>query len=164
MVNWSYVYGAAQDAVAAGALDPATLADIGWARYPRVGAAAPSRPPLGGIDLAVGAFGRHPELAAEAVRCLTSARSQAGYMVDSKNPGARASVYDDAEVRRVFPMADLVRESIRDAAPRPSTPYYADVAAAVVLEFHPPAAVRPDRTPAAAARLVADVLHDRALL
>lgn len=163
MVNWSYVYGAAQDAVAAGALDPATLADIGWARYPRVGA-APSRPPLGGIDLAVGAFGRHPELAAEAVRCLTSARSQARYMVDSKNPGARASVYDDAEVRRVFPMADLVRESIRDAAPRPSTPYYADVAAAVVREFHPPAAVRPDRTPAAAARLVADVLHDRVLL
>jgi multiple sugar transport system substrate-binding protein len=85
-------------------------------------------------------------------------------MVDSKNPGARASVYDDAEVRRVFPMADLVRESIRDAAPRPSTPYYADVAAAVVREFHPPAAVRPDRTPAAAARLVADVLHDRVLL
>jgi len=164
MVNWSYVYGAARDAVAAGALDPAALADIGWARYPRVDAGAPSRPPLGGIDLAVGAFGRHPELAVEAVRCLTSARSQIAYMVDSKNPGARAAVYDDPEVRRVFPMADLVRESIRDAAPRPRTPYYADVAAAVLREFHPPAAVRPDRTPAAAARLVVEVLHDRVLL
>ncbi len=164
MVNWSYVYGAARDAAAAGELDAATLADLGWARYPRVDAGAPSRPPLGGIDLAVGAFGRHPGLAAEAVRCLTSARSQVEYMVDSKNPGARASVYDDPEVRRVFPMADLVRESIRDAAPRPRTPYYADVAAAVVREFHPPAAVRPERTPAAAARLVVDVLHDRVLL
>ncbi len=164
MVNWSYVYGAAEDAVAGGALAPALLEDIGWARYPRVEAGAPSRPPLGGIDLAVGAFGRHPALAVEAIRCLTSARRQAEYMVDAKNPAARASVYDAPEVRRVFPMADLVRESIRDAATRPRTPYYADVAAAVVREFHPPAAVRPDRTPAAADRLVSDVLHDRVLL
>ncbi len=164
MVNWSYVYGAASDAVAAGALAPATLADLGWARYPRVDPGTPSRPPLGGIDLAVGAFGRHPGLAVEAVRCLTSARSQIDYMVDSKNPGARAAVYDDPDVRRVFPMADLVRESIRDAAPRPRTPYYADVAAAVLREVHPPAAVRAGRTPAAAARLVVEVLHDRVLL
>jgi multiple sugar transport system substrate-binding protein len=73
-------------------------------------------------------------------------------------------VYDDPEVRRAFPMADLVRESIRDAAPRPRTPYYSDVAAAVLREFHPPAAVDPERTPAAAARLVVEVLHDRVLL
>jgi multiple sugar transport system substrate-binding protein len=164
MVNWSYVYGAARDAVQAGALDAAALADVGWARYPRVDAGTPSRPPLGGIDLAVGAFGRHPERAVAAIRCLTSARRQAEYMVDSKNPAARAAVYDDPAVRAVFPMADLVRESIREAAPRPRTPYYSDVAAAVVREFHPPSAVRPDRTPAAAARLVADVLHDRVLL
>jgi multiple sugar transport system substrate-binding protein len=164
MVNWSYVYGAARDAVEAGTLDPALLADLGWARYPRVDADRPSRPPLGGIDLAVGAFGRHPALAVEAIRCLTSARRQAEYMVDSKNPAARAAVYDDPAVRAVFPMADLVRESIREAAPRPRTPYYSDVAAAVVREFHPPAAVRPGRTPRAAARLVVDVLHDRVLL
>jgi trehalose/maltose transport system substrate-binding protein len=129
MVNWSYVHGAAREAVAVGALDAAALEDVGWARYPRVEEGAPSRPPLGGIDLAVGAFGRFPALAAEAIRCLTSARRQAEYMVDSKNPAARAAVYDDPEVRRAFPMADLVRESIRDAAPRPHTPYYADVAA-----------------------------------
>jgi multiple sugar transport system substrate-binding protein len=164
MVNWSYVYGAARDAVAAGTLAPAALDDVGWARYPRVDPARASRPPLGGIALAVGAFGRHPELAARAVRCLTSGRSQAEYMIDAKNPAARAAVYDDPAVRRVFPMADLVRESIRDAAPRPRTPYYTDVASAVVREFHPPAAVDPARTPAAAARLVVDVLHDRVLL
>jgi multiple sugar transport system substrate-binding protein len=57
-----------------------------------------------------------------------------------------------------------VRESIRDAAARPATPYYTDVSEAVVREFHPPAAVEPDRTPSAAARLIVDVLHDRVLL
>ena len=61
-------------------------------------------------------------------------------------------------------MADLIRESIADAAPRPKTPYYTDVSTAVVRTFHPPSAVNPRHTPAAADRLVVGVLHDRVLL
>jgi multiple sugar transport system substrate-binding protein len=164
MTNWAYVYGAESEAVASGALDRAVLADIGWARWPRVDPDRPSRPPLGGIDIGVGAFTRHPDLAVDAVRCLTTADSQRRYMLKSKNPAARAAVYDDPEVRRVFPMADLIRESIGDAAPRAKTPYYTDVSTAVVRTFHPPASVRPNRTPAAADRLVTGVLHDKVLL
>ena len=164
MVNWPYVYGAAQEAVAAHALDRAVLDDIRWARYPRVDPRGASRPPLGGIDLAIGAFSKHGELAVDAARCITSAQSQTEYMIDAKNPAARAAAYDNAEVRRIFPMADLVRDSINDSEPRPQTPYYTDVSASVVRTFHPQAAVQPDRTPAQAARLIVDVLHDRVLL
>jgi multiple sugar transport system substrate-binding protein len=164
MTNWAYIYGAASEAVASGAVDRAVLDDIAWARWPRVDPARPSRPPLGGIDLGVSAFTRHPDQAVDAVRCLTTGDSQRRYMLKSKNPAARAAVYDDAAVRRAFPMADLIRESIADAAPRPKTPYYTDVSAAVVRTFHPPAAVRPQRTPAAADRLVTGVLHDKVLL
>ncbi|MDP1804482.1 MAG: extracellular solute-binding protein, partial [Acidimicrobiales bacterium] len=42
MVNWAYIYGAAQEAVAAGTLNKAVLDDIGWGRYPRVDAGVPS--------------------------------------------------------------------------------------------------------------------------
>ena len=164
MVNWAYVHGAAQEAVADGSLDEAVLDDIGWARYPRVDAAQESRPPLGGIALAVGAYTDHGEMAVEAVRCITSEESQRRYMLKSKNPAARGSVYDDAEVRRVFPMADTIREAIDAAAPRPETPYYTDVSAAVVRSFHPPSSVEPEQTPAEAAELITDVLHDRVLL
>ena len=164
MVNWAYVYGAASEAVASGALDRGVLSDIGWARWPRVNPDQPSRPPLGGIDLGVSAFTPHPDLAADAVGCLTAADSQRRYMLKSKNPAARGVVYDDPEVRRVFPMADLIREAIGDAAPRSKTPYYTDVSAAVARTFHPPASVDPARTPAAANRLVVGVLHDRVLL
>ena len=164
MTNWAYIYGAASEAVASGSLGPAVLDDIAWARWPRVDPARPSRPPLGGIDLGVSAFTRHPDQAVDAVRCLTTGDSQRRYMLKSKNPAARAAVYDDAAVRRAFPMADLIRESISDAAPRPKTPYYTDVSTAVVRTFHPPAAVRPQRTPAAADRLVTGVLHDKVLL
>jgi multiple sugar transport system substrate-binding protein len=164
LTNWAYVYGAASEAVESGTLEREDFDDIAWARWPRVEPDRPSRPPLGGIDLAVSAFIRHPDLAVDAVRCLTTADSQRRYMLKSKNPAARAVVYDDPEVRRVFPMADLIRESINDSAPRPRTPYYTDVSSAVVRTFHPPDEVRPDRTPAEAAELIVAVLHDRVLL
>lgn len=164
MVNWPYVYGAAQEAVAAGSLDRDMLDDIGWARYPQIGPDGESQPPLGGINLAIGAFSEHGDAAVDAVRCLTSAESQQEYMVGAKNPAARAAVYDDPKVREIFPMADLIRDSINDSAPRPRTPYYTDVSSAVVRAFHPPSSVRPDRTPERAAALIVDVLHDRVLL
>jgi multiple sugar transport system substrate-binding protein len=164
MVNWPYVYGAAQAATASGALDRAVFDDIAWARYPRIEATAESRPPLGGIVLAVGAYARNPELSVDAIRCIASIQSQTRYMLRAKLPAARSVVYDDPEVRRAFPMADLIRDSIATAAPRPLTPYYTDVSAAVVRSFHPPDAVDPEQTPAAAARLIVSVLHDRVLL
>jgi multiple sugar transport system substrate-binding protein len=164
MVNWPYVWGAAQEAVAARALSPAVLDDLGWARYPRVRGDLPSRPPIGGIVLAVSAFSRRTTLAVEAARCLSSPESQAAYMLDAKIPVARRAVYDDPRVRERYPMADLIRESLDEAEPRPRTPFYVDVSAATVRTFHPPAAVEPDRTPAEAARLIVAVLHDRVLL
>ncbi|HEX2118348.1 MAG TPA: extracellular solute-binding protein [Acidimicrobiales bacterium] len=164
MVNWAYVYGAAQEAVAAGSLPQSVLDDIGWARYPRTDGATPSRPPLGGINLGIGAFSDHQDHAVQAVRCIASLESQIQYMLKSKNPGARAAVYDNPEVRTVFPMADDIRASIDAAAPRPKTPYYTDVSTAVQRSFHPPTSVNPARTPGQAARLIVDVLHDKVLL
>jgi multiple sugar transport system substrate-binding protein len=60
-------------------------------------------------------------------------------------------------------MADLIRESIGAAAPRPKTPYYTDVSTAVVRSFHPPTSVN-SRSPDRAAKLIVDVLNDRVLL
>jgi multiple sugar transport system substrate-binding protein len=163
MMNWAYVYGAAQEAVAGKTLSSAVLDDIGWARYPRVDADAESKPPLGGINLGIGSYSGHQQQAVAAVRCLTSPESQTRYMVKSKNPGARKVVYDDAEVRKIFPMADLIRSSIDGAAPRPKSPYYTDVSSSVQRSFHPQSQVDPGRTPARADKLIVDVLHDRVL-
>jgi multiple sugar transport system substrate-binding protein len=163
MVNWAYIYGAAQEAVGKGSLSQSVLDDIAWARYPQVTSAA-SRPPLGGINLAIGAFSKHTDFATDAVRCLTTDKSEKQYMLKSKNPAARAAVYDDAEVRKAFPMADLIRSSIDAAAPRPQTPYYTDVSTATVRTFHPPSSVDPNSTPGQTEQLIVDVLHDRVLL
>ncbi|HMG43891.1 MAG TPA: extracellular solute-binding protein [Acidimicrobiales bacterium] len=164
MVNWPYVYGAAQGAVADGSLDQAVFDDIAWARYPQSVAGTDSAPPLGGIHLGVGAFGSHKDLAVDAVRCLTSDDSQTAYMLAEGNPAARGDVYDDADVQAKFPMAPLIRDSIASAGIRPQTPFYPDVSAALQRTFSPPRNVRASTTPRRAAQLITDVLNDEALV
>jgi multiple sugar transport system substrate-binding protein len=164
MVNWPYVYNAATTAVADGAITQEVVDDIGWARYPKVTADHDSAPPLGGINLGIGNFTQHREEALDAVRCITAAENNAQYMVESGNPAARASAYDDPAVKEAFPMADLIRESIADAGPRPITPYYGDVSVSVQRTWHPPGDVQAPTTPERTDTYMAEVLAGERLL
>jgi multiple sugar transport system substrate-binding protein len=124
----------------------------------------PSKPPLGGIDLAIGNFTNHPQQALDLVKCATSLKSNAAYMVDSGNPAAKGAAYDDPKVRKAFPMADLIRQSINDAGPRPVTPYYNDVSSSVQQTWHPSTSVQAPTTPAETATFMSEVLHGKRLL
>ncbi|MGH8868539.1 MAG: extracellular solute-binding protein [Actinomycetes bacterium] len=164
MVNWPYIWQAANAEVDAGGLDKAVVDDIGWARYPRVDAGTPSAPPLGGINLAIGAYSDDQRAAVDAARCITSTENKTVYMLDSGNPSAASASYDDPEVVEAFPMASLIRESIDDAGPRPITPFYTDVTTSVQRTWHPPGSVNPDSTPAEADSLITQVLDGEVLL
>ena len=159
MVNWPYVYAAAQ-----GDAEQSVVDDIGWARYPGVEAAEASRPPLGGINLAIGAYTKYPEQALDLVKCATSLQSNIEYMVDSGNPAAKRAAYDDPKVRKAFPMASLIRDSIDEAGPRPVTPYYNDVSTSVQRVWHPATEVRAPQTPEETATFMTDVLQGKRLL
>jgi len=158
MVNWPYVWRAAEDAVASGALSAGVLADIGWARYPQAIAGVGSRPPLGGIDLGISPWSKHPDLALDAIRCITSAANERYYFLHDGNPAARAAVFDDPEVQHEFPMASLILASLEASAPRPQTPYYSDLSQAILAKFHPPGSVN-QGAPAAAQSFATAVLN-----
>jgi multiple sugar transport system substrate-binding protein len=150
--------------VADGAITQSVVDDIGWARYPKVGGDHDSAPPLGGINLGIGAFTRYPEQTLAAVKCITSPENNAQYMVESGNPAARAAAYEDPAVKEAFPMADLIRESIADAGPRPITPYYGDVSVSVQRTWHPPSAVQAPTTPESTDTYMTEVLAGDRLL
>jgi trehalose/maltose transport system substrate-binding protein len=164
MLNWGYIWRAQNEDAETGVIDKSIPGDMAWARYPRVAPGLPSTPPLGGIHLAVGAYSEHPQQALDAIRCIVTPENQRGYMLDSGNPAARSTIYDDPEVIRQFPMARLIRDSIQAAAPRPITPYYTDVSSAVQSKWHPPASVDPRTTPRSADEFIPDVLRDKVLL
>ena len=164
MVNWPFVWSATNAAVEDGTLDASLVDDIGWALYPRVDADTESRPPYGGISLGIGAFSEHVDLALEAAQCIVTPENQAEYFATNGNPPASTKAYDDPAVRKAFPMADVIRESLEQAAPRPQTPYYNEVSTGLQETWHPPADVDPDTTPRRSTDFITAVLRGEALL
>jgi multiple sugar transport system substrate-binding protein len=136
-VNYSFIYPSAE--AIEGFQDK-----IGWARYPRTDKDTPSRPPLGGFNIAVSAYSKNPDLAFEAAECLASPENQALSAELGGLPPTTESVYDDSKVQEAFPFADELRESIDEAAPRPVTPAYSDISLAIQKTFHPPDGIDPD--------------------
>jgi multiple sugar transport system substrate-binding protein len=116
---------------------------IGWARYPRTDKDKPSRPPLGGFNLAVSAFSKKPDLAFEAAQCLANDDHQALAAELGGLPPTTESVYENPKVKKAFPFADELRASIDAAGPRPVTPAYSDISLAIQKSFHPPESVDP---------------------
>jgi multiple sugar transport system substrate-binding protein len=163
MVNWPYVWRAASSAVEDGSLQRSVLDDIAWARYPQAIAGKPSRPPLGGIDLAVGNWSKHRDFALDAARCITSEENETYYFLSNGNPAARADVFSRPEVIKAFPMAPLLRDSLEASAPRPQTQYYGDLSAGLQRSWHPPEGVTPN-TPRASQSFILDVLDGKRLL
>lgn len=158
MVNWPFVYAALSDA------DPAVVEDMGWAIYPRVSEDEEAAPPVGGINLGVGAFSKHPDLAWEAVECIVRPEHQAEYFVSNGNPPSAVEAYEDPEVQEQFPMAETIRDSLELAVPRPKTPYYNDVSLGIQNTWHPIGAVEPETTPSESAGFIISVLRGESLL
>lgn len=163
MLNWPYVLAAARSAVESGSLDQSVVDDIGWARFPKVSADRDSAPPLGGQSVAIGAYSEHPDLALALVNCMSTPAHATKYMLDEGNPSPFAASYDDPEIREAYPNADLIRDSIATAGPRPITPFYVEVTGSIIATWHPPNDVN-QSTPAESASFMADVLAGRRLL
>ena len=147
MVNYTYIYPGAAE------VSEELQRDIGWARYPRTEKDEPSRPPLGGFNIAVSAYSNNPDLAFEAAECIARPENQALSAELGGLPPTSESVYEDPKVQEAFPFADELRASIDDAGPRPVTPAYSDIALTIQKTFHPPDAVEPDT--------VVETLRDR---
>lgn len=158
MINYPFVYPSAQENA------PEVFENMGWARWPAVIAGEASSPPLGGINLGVGAFSEHPELAFEAATCIRSAPHQILAAVDGGLAPTISSLFDTPEVQEAFPFADLLQESLLDAAPRPVSPAYNDISLAIQRTLHPPDSIDPEADLAELEDKVNQALESRGLL
>lgn len=164
MVNWPFVWPSTVDAVDDGTLDKEVLDDIGWALYPAVDEDHDVAPPLGGINLGVGAFSSNVDLAFAAIECIVTPENQAEYFVTNGNPPASTKAYEDESLEDDFPMAKLIEKSLEQAVPRPQTPFYNEVSTGIQETWHPPSSVDPDRTPKESADKIESVLRGESLL
>jgi multiple sugar transport system substrate-binding protein len=116
---------------------------MGWARWPAVDPNQPSRVSIGGANIGISTYGKHPDLATEAALCMTSRKWQDQEAIVEGLPPVMNASYDAPEVRKAYPFADLLREQLKDSVPRPETPAYADVTLAIQQTLHPPAKIDP---------------------
>ena len=120
---------------------------MGFARFPRVDASKPSKPPLGGFNLAVSSYSKNKDVAFEAAACLANDKSQKTAVELDGLPPSRSDLYTDKAVTKAYPgFASLVKESIEASGPRPTTPAYQDVTLAVQRALHPPDKIDPEDT------------------
>jgi multiple sugar transport system substrate-binding protein len=138
MLNWPYVYPSAK------ADAPDIFKNMGVARYPAVDPSKPSRVTLGGINLGVSSYSKHPDLAFQAATCL---RSQPNQIIAANKGGLPPTIeaaYDTADIKKAYPgFSDLMKQTINDGVPRPVTPAYADVSLAIQKSLHPESAINP---------------------
>lgn len=168
MVNWTFVFKNYEGLVGkpGGPADKAALDDLGWVRYPQTVAGQVSKPPIGGIDIGVGAYTKHRDFAQQAALCVTSPKAQSELAVNNGLMPSRKSVYDSAELKAAYP-ADLLQlfaESVDTGGPRPLSAFYSQVSSAVQSRWHPPTSVNPETTPKNSAAFLEAVLSGKALL
>jgi multiple sugar transport system substrate-binding protein len=156
MVNYSFVWPSANSNA------PDLAAKMRWARYPGVSPSRPSRVTIGGFNLGIASYSRHPGLAFEAALCLSNDENQikdatAGGLLpvterlydDPRLVNATTEATDSTTGKtkkiRAFPYADVIRDELRNAVQRPQTPYYNDVALAISRTLHPTRGIDPKK-------------------
>lgn len=141
MTNYTFAYASAQ------AEAPEIGKEMGYARFPRVDAKRPSKPPLGGFNLAVSSFSKHKDVDFDAAACLANGKSQMTATELDGLPPSRSDLYRNKVVTEAYPgFAQLVKKSIEDSGPRPTTPAYQDVSLALQRTLHPPDKIDPEDT------------------
>lgn len=157
-LNWPYVYPAMQAAA------PELAERVHWARYPAIDAGTPSRVTIGGTNLAVSSYSRHPEQAFEAALCLRNAEHQLFAAINDGVPPTIERVYDAPEMDKAYPMKDMILEELQDAATRPRTPAYQNVSTVISAELSPPSQISPRRAADALRDQVQDALESKGVL
>lgn len=100
---------------------------------------------LGGWQLGVNRYSRHPGEAEKLIKFLSQPESQKTLALTIGYKPSRKSLYDDAELKRAQPFVASLYEVFMKARPRPVTPYYVMITQVMQPEFS--AAISGIKTP-----------------
>ena len=145
-VNYSFVYASAKTGAETVPATKKIFENMAWARWPGIDPDKPSRVTLGGINLGVGSFSKNPDLAQEAALCIAEPDNQVIAAEKGGLAPSNEALYDDERIKKAFPFADLLGESIATGVPRPVTPAYSDISLAIQQTLHPPQDIEPKKT------------------
>ncbi|MCB1776675.1 MAG: ABC transporter substrate-binding protein [Candidatus Competibacteraceae bacterium] len=113
MRNWPFAWALLN------AKDSPVATKIGALTLPQGGAKGFPASVLGGWQLAVSKYSKHPEVAADLVRYLTSETVQKQRAIGGAYPPTIMRLYDDPEILAATPFLAKMRPAMQDAVARP---------------------------------------------
>ena len=137
---------------------------FGFAAYPGVRPGQQAKVTIGGLNLAVAKTTRHKAEAYQAIRCLRDAYSEKYISLQGGLPAARASLYADPQFQAKYPMYDIIRQQLTNAAARIATPVYQAVSTRMSATLSPINEIDPDKTADELTRQVHKAIDGRGLL
>jgi multiple sugar transport system substrate-binding protein len=155
-INYPFIYPSA-------AAVPGLQKNLGWARYPEVVAGEKSRPPLGGFNIGIAKHSKHHDVDVAAAACIVQDSNQLYAAAKGGNPPTKGALYDKIS-KDLYPFANVLRDSINDAAPRPVTPAYNDISLAVQETLVPLAQINPEKKANSLRTLAKEALKSEAVL
>jgi multiple sugar transport system substrate-binding protein len=148
MRNWPYAWARLQDREQSAVAGRFAVAPFPAAGNGRAAAA------LGGAELAVNRWSRHPDLAEALVRFLTAPEQMLERARLAAQLPARRSLYGDRALAEALPIpVEQIRAALDAAVSRPSTPVYTELSEILQVELH--RALSGQETPEAALRRAA---------
>jgi multiple sugar transport system substrate-binding protein len=137
--NWGYVYSLA------GKTDGTSKVAGRFDVAPLPGLSGPGTSTLGGNNLAVSAFSKHPHTALDFIAYATGAEAEKAFGLGSAYPMSRTAMYSDPDLIKAQPYLPTMLKSIERAQPRPQVVRYGDVTAAIQEAAY--AALHGDKSP-----------------
>jgi multiple sugar transport system substrate-binding protein len=137
---------------------------FGFAPYPGVQPGQPARVTIGGLNLAVAKTTRHKTEAYQAIRCLRDVNNEKYISLEGGLPAARASLYSDPQFQAKYPMYNIIRQQLTNAAARIATPVYQAVSTRISATLSPINEIDPDKAADVLAVQVQKAVDGRGLL
>ena len=119
---------------------------FGFAPYPAVRPGEPAKVTIGGLNLAVSKTTRHKAEAYEAIRCLRDPSNEKYISLEGGLPAVRTSLYDDPQFQAKYPMYEIIRRQLTNAAVRLATPAYQAVSTRIAATLAPITRIDPETT------------------
>jgi multiple sugar transport system substrate-binding protein len=157
-INYPFVWPAAQKDV------PSIFKEMGYAPFPTVTPGTAPHVSIGGYDLGVSSYSKHPGLAFDALSCLTQEKYELTYATKGGLAPVRAAAYNDAAFLKQYPFGKLIEQQLVNYGIRPQTAAYADVTLAIQKKLSPTSSIDPNTIVGSLRSELKDALSSTALL
>jgi multiple sugar transport system substrate-binding protein len=157
-INYPFVYPAAQKDV------PSIFKQMGYAPFPTVTPGTPPHVSIGGYDLGVSSYSKHPSEAFNATSCLTQAKYEETYATKGGLAPVRSATYDSPTFLKQYPFGKLIEQQLKTYGIRPQTAAYADVTLAIQKKLSPTSNIDPNTIVSSLRSELKDALSSTALL